>query len=126
VAAPREVARIIFGTPLGKTIDARRGTSAHTRDRLRAPTFALAEVAPNFRNSANVAEHDERRVGLRSVDVAKEQRLVKSWSQHRQQVLVDTIEQAIRDALPIGYTGQMVVKVSVADGRVKVEVEPAE
>jgi hypothetical protein len=57
--------------------------------------------------------------------MAKEQ-LVKSWSQHRQQVLLDAIEQAIRDALPIGYTGQMVVKVTLADGRVKVEVEPAE
>ncbi len=54
--------------------------------------------------------------------MAKEQRLVK----HRQQVVADAIEQAIRDVLPIGYTGQMVVKVSVADGRVKVEVEPAE
>jgi|RhiMetdeSRZDD1v2_1073273.scaffolds.fasta_scaffold217776_6 hypothetical protein len=58
--------------------------------------------------------------------MAKEQRLVKGWSQHRQQVVADAIEQAIRDALPIGYTGQMVVKVSVADGRVKVEVEPAD
>jgi hypothetical protein len=58
--------------------------------------------------------------------MAKAQRLVKSWSQHRQQVVADAIEQAVRDALPIGYTGQMVVKVSVADGRVKVEVEPAE
>jgi hypothetical protein len=58
--------------------------------------------------------------------MAKEQRLVKSWSHHRLQVVADAIEQAIRDALPIGYTGQMVVKVSVADGRVKVEVEPAE
>jgi hypothetical protein len=58
--------------------------------------------------------------------MAKEQRLVKGCSQHRQQVVADAIEQAIRDALPIGYTGQMVVKVSVADGRVKVEVEPAE
>jgi hypothetical protein len=38
----------------------------------------------------------------------------------------DAIEQAVRDALPIGYTGQMVVKVSIADSRVKVEVEPAE
>jgi hypothetical protein len=46
--------------------------------------------------------------------MAKEQRLVKGWSQHRQQVVADAIEQAIRDALPIGYTGQMVVKVSVA------------
>jgi hypothetical protein len=58
--------------------------------------------------------------------MAKEQRLVKSWSQHRQQMVADAIEQAIRDALPIGNTGQMVVKVSVADGRVKVEVEPVE
>ena len=58
--------------------------------------------------------------------MAKAPRLMKSWSQHRQQVVADAIEQAIRDALPIGYTGQMVVKVSVADGRVKVEVEPAE
>jgi hypothetical protein len=54
--------------------------------------------------------------------MAKEQRLVK----HRQQVVADAIEQAIRAALPIGYTGRMVVKVSVEDGRVKVEVEPAE
>jgi hypothetical protein len=58
--------------------------------------------------------------------MATEERLVKRWSQHRQQVVTDAIEQAIRDALPIGYTGQMVVKVSVEDGRVKVEVEPAE
>jgi hypothetical protein len=60
--------------------------------------------------------------------MAKEQRaaLVKSWSQHRQQVLADAIEQAIRDALPIGYMGQMVVKVTIADGRMKVEVEPVE
>jgi hypothetical protein len=58
--------------------------------------------------------------------MAKEPRLVKSWSQYRQQVVADAIEGAIRDALPIGYTGQMVVKVSVEDGRVKVEVEPAE
>ena len=50
---------------------------------------------------------------------------MRSWSQHRLQVVADAIEQAIRDALPIGYTGQ-IVKVSVADGRVKVEVEPAE
>lgn len=55
-----------------------------------------------------------------------QRRLVKSWSQHRQQVVADAIEQAIRDALPIGYTGQRVVKVSVADGRVKVQVEPVE
>jgi hypothetical protein len=54
--------------------------------------------------------------------MAKEQRLVK----HREQVVADAIEQAIRVALPIGYTGQMVVKVFVADGRVKVEVEAAE
>jgi hypothetical protein len=58
--------------------------------------------------------------------MATEERLVKRWSQHRQQVVTDAIEQAIRYALPIGYTGQMVVKVSVEDGRVKVEVEPAE
>jgi hypothetical protein len=57
--------------------------------------------------------------------MAKEQRLVRSSSQHRLQVVADAIEQAIRDALPIGYTEQ-IVKVSVADGRVKVEVEPAE
>jgi hypothetical protein len=55
-----------------------------------------------------------------------QRRLVKSWSQHRQQVVADAIEQAVRDALPIGYTGQMLVKVSVEDGRVKVEVEPVE
>jgi hypothetical protein len=55
-----------------------------------------------------------------------QRRLVKSWSQHRQQVLADAIEQAIRDALPIGYMGQMVVKVTIADGRMKVEVEPVE
>jgi len=54
--------------------------------------------------------------------MAMEQRLVK----HRQQVVADAIEQAIRAALPIGYTGQMVVKVSVADGRVKVEVQPVD
>ena len=54
--------------------------------------------------------------------MTKEQRLVK----HRQQVVADAIEQAIRAALPIGYTGRMVVTVSVEDGRVKVEVEPAE
>jgi hypothetical protein len=36
----------------------------------------------------------------------------------------DAIEQVARDALPIGHTGQMVVKESIADGRVKVEVEP--
>jgi hypothetical protein len=54
--------------------------------------------------------------------MAKEHRLVK----HRQQVVADAIEQAIRDALPIGYTGQMVVKVFIADGRVKIEVEAAE
>jgi hypothetical protein len=58
--------------------------------------------------------------------MANEPRLVKSWSQHRKQVVADAIEEAIRDALPIGYTGQMVVKVSVEDGRVKVEVETAE
>jgi hypothetical protein len=60
--------------------------------------------------------------------MGKEQRaaLVKSWSQHRQQVLADAIEQAIRDALPIGYTGRMVVKVSIEDGRVKVEVDSVE
>ena len=54
--------------------------------------------------------------------MATEPRLVK----YRQQVVADAIEQAIRHALPIGYAGQMVVKVSVADGRVKVEVEAAE
>jgi len=32
---------------------------------------------------------------------------------HRQQVVADAIEQAIRDAFPIGYTGRMVVKVSI-------------
>jgi hypothetical protein len=38
----------------------------------------------------------------------------------------DAIEQATRNALPIAYTGPMVVKVSVGDGREKVEVEPVE
>jgi hypothetical protein len=41
-------------------------------------------------------------------------------------VVADTIEQAIRGALPIGYTGQLVVKVSVEDDRVKIEVEQVE
>jgi hypothetical protein len=49
----------------------------------------------------------------------------ESWSRYRQQIVVDAIEEAIRSAVPLGYTGQMVVKVSVEDGRVKVEVETA-
>jgi hypothetical protein len=49
-----------------------------------------------------------------------------SWSRYRHRVVADTIEQAIRDALPNGYTGHMIVKVSVDGGRVKVEVEQTE
>jgi len=48
------------------------------------------------------------------------------WSRYRRQIVADAIERATRDALPIGYTGHMVVKVSVDGGRVKVEVEQAE
>jgi hypothetical protein len=47
----------------------------------------------------------------------------ESWSRYRQQVVLDAIEEAIRSAVPLGYTGKMVLKVSVEDGRVKVEVE---
>jgi hypothetical protein len=49
----------------------------------------------------------------------------ESWSRYRQQIVVDAIEEAIRSAVPLGYTGQMVVKVSVEHGRVTVEVETA-
>jgi hypothetical protein len=44
-------------------------------------------------------------------------------SRHRQQMVTDAVERAIRDALPIGYTGQFILKVSIEDRRVKVEVE---
>ena len=47
----------------------------------------------------------------------------ESWSRSRQQVVLDAIEEAIRSAVPLGYTGKMVLKVSVEEGRVKVEVE---
>ena len=47
----------------------------------------------------------------------------ESWSRYRQQVVLDAIEEAIRCAVPLGYTGKMVVKVSVEGGRVKIEVE---
>ena len=50
----------------------------------------------------------------------------EGWSRYRQQLVVEAIEQAIRDAVPLGYTGQMIVKVSVEGGRVKVEVAPTE
>ena len=52
-------------------------------------------------------------------------RTKESWSRYRQQIVVDAIEEAIRSAVPLGYTGQIVVKVSIEDGRVKVEVEQA-
>lgn len=73
-------------------------------------------IAQRLRSTASAES------GYARETMAKEQRLVK----HREQVVADAIEQAIRVALPIGYTGQMVVKVFVADGRVKVEVEAAE
>ena len=50
-------------------------------------------------------------------------RAKESWSRYREQIVVDAIEEAIRSAVPLGYTGKIVVKVSVEDGRVKVEVE---
>ena len=50
-------------------------------------------------------------------------RAKESWSRYREQIVVDAIEEAIRSAVPLGYTGQMVVKVSIEDGRVKVEVQ---
>jgi hypothetical protein len=49
----------------------------------------------------------------------------ESWSRHHQQIVIDAIKQTILAALPLGYTRQMVVKVSVDAGRVKDEVEHA-
>ena len=87
---------------------------------------SVAAPISRFRNNpANVSRYGERRLGLRSQKTMTHY-AKNSWSRYRHQVVADTIEQAIRDALPIGYTGHMIVKVSVDGGRVKVEVEQTE